>query len=47
MHDSPDAPIEQLEEERLYLDRFKDEFDVANKEHDNLLELEEEREASY
>ena len=39
MRDLPDAPIEQLEEERLYLDRFKDEFDVAHKEHDDLLEL--------
>ena len=47
MRDSPDAPMEQLEEERLYLDRFKDEFDVAHKEYDDLLELEEEREASY
>ncbi|KAL9954294.1 hypothetical protein ACROYT_G041813 [Oculina patagonica] len=46
MRDSPDAPIEQLEE-RFHLDRFKDEFDVPHKEHDDLLELEEEREASY
>ncbi|XP_078347357.1 uncharacterized protein LOC144632559 [Oculina patagonica] len=47
MRDSPDAPIEQLEEQRFHLDRFKDEFDVAHKEHDDLLEFEEEREASY
>ena len=44
MHDSPKTAIEQLEE-RFHLDRLKDEFNDAQKDYDDLLEFEEERES--
>ena len=47
LRDSPETTLEQLEEERFYLDQLKDEFNDAHKDFDDLLELEEERNASY
>lgn len=47
LRDSPGTTLEQLEEERFYLDQLKDEFNDAHKDFDDLLELEEERNASY
>jgi len=47
LRDSPETEIEQLEGEKFYLDHLKDEFNDAHKEYDDLLELKEEKEASY
>lgn len=47
LRDSPETTLEQLEEERFYLDQLEDEFNDAHKDFDDLLELEEERNASY
>ena len=47
LRDSPETEIEQLEGEKFYLDHLKDEFNDAHLEYDDLLELEEEKEASY
>ena len=47
LHDMPETTIEQLDEERFQLDRLKDAFNDAFKEHDDLLLTEKEREDSY
>ena len=47
LRDSPETKIEQLEGEKFYLDHLKDEFNDAHNEYDDLLELEEEKEALY
>ena len=47
LRDMPETTIEQLDEERFQLDRLKDAFNDAFKEHDDLLLTEKEREDSY
>lgn len=47
LHDIPETEIEQLEGEKFYLNHLKDEFNDAHKEHGDVLELKEEKEASY
>ena len=47
MCDSPDSDVKQLEAARDQLDRLKEEINDAQYQYDNLLESEEEREASY
>ena len=47
LRDSPETTLEQLEEERFHLDQLKDKFNEAHKDFDDLLEFEEERNASY
>ena len=44
---SSETTIEQLEEARFHLDKLRNEFNDAQKEYDDLLESEEEKEASY
>ena len=47
LRDTPETTIEQLDEERFHLDRLKDAFNDAFKEHDDLLLTEKEKEDSY
>ena len=47
LRDMPETTIEQLDEERFQLDRLKDAFNDAFKEHDELLLTEKEKEDSY
>jgi len=47
LHVSSETTIEQLEETRFHLDKLKDEFNDTQKGYDDLLESEEEKEASY
>ena len=47
LRDAPETTIERLDEERFQLDRLKDAFNDAFKEHDELLLTEKEKEDSY
>ena len=47
LRDMPETTIEQLDEERFQLDRLKDAFNDAFKEHDDLLLTQKEKEDSY